>query len=74
MFAPDRKSERPVAHLENFSGILHVDGYAETVKPVFFFSNNLIALPNDFIHFRVRPFLIQMKQAQAADSGFVGQT
>jgi len=28
VFAPDRKSARPVAHLENFSGILHVDGYA----------------------------------------------
>jgi transposase len=28
VFAPDRKSERPAAHLENFSGILHVDGYA----------------------------------------------
>src|SRR6516165_4925277 len=28
VFAPDRKSERPAAHLQNFSGILHVDGYA----------------------------------------------
>ena len=28
VYAPDRKSERPAAHLENFSGILHVDGYA----------------------------------------------
>jgi transposase len=28
VFAPDRKGERPAAHLENFSGILHVDGYA----------------------------------------------
>src|SRR6266536_2361656 len=28
LFAPDRKSERPAAHLEHFSGVLHVDGYA----------------------------------------------
>jgi transposase len=28
VFAPDRKSERPAAHLQHFSGILHVDGYA----------------------------------------------
>ena len=28
VFAPDRKSERPAAHLKNFSGILHVDSYA----------------------------------------------
>jgi transposase len=28
LFAPDRKAERPVAHLANFKGILHVDGYA----------------------------------------------
>jgi hypothetical protein len=28
VFAPDRNGERPAAHLENFSGILHVDGYA----------------------------------------------
>ena len=28
VFAPDRKSERPAAHLEKFSGVLHVDGYA----------------------------------------------
>jgi len=28
VFAPDRKSERPAAHLELFSGVLHVDGYA----------------------------------------------
>jgi transposase len=28
VFAPDRKSERPAAHLEHFSGVLHVDGYA----------------------------------------------
>jgi len=27
-FAPDRKAERPAAHLENFKGALHVDGYA----------------------------------------------
>ena len=27
-FAPDRKAERPAAHLEDFKGILHVDGYA----------------------------------------------
>ena len=26
VFAPDRKSERPAAHLELFSGVLHVDG------------------------------------------------
>lgn len=28
LFAPDRKSERPAAHLKHFKGILHVDGYA----------------------------------------------
>jgi Transposase IS66 family len=28
LFAPDRKVERPVAHLANFKGVLHVDGYA----------------------------------------------
>ncbi len=28
LFAPDRKAERPIAHLERFSGVLHVDGYA----------------------------------------------
>jgi transposase len=28
LFAPDRKAERPVAHLTHFKGILHVDGYA----------------------------------------------
>lgn len=27
LFAPDRKAERPVAHLADFRGILHVDGY-----------------------------------------------
>lgn len=27
VYAPDRKSERPVAHLDGFSGILQVDGY-----------------------------------------------
>jgi transposase len=28
IFAPDRKAERPIAHLEQFKGVLHVDGYA----------------------------------------------
>ena len=28
VYAPDRKAERPIAHLEGFSGILQVDGYA----------------------------------------------
>ncbi|HEY6254730.1 MAG TPA: IS66 family transposase [Xanthobacteraceae bacterium] len=28
VFAPDRKAERPESHLERFSGVLHVDGYA----------------------------------------------
>ena len=28
IFEPDRKAERPVAHLEQFKGVLHVDGYA----------------------------------------------
>jgi hypothetical protein len=27
LFAPDRKAERPVTHLANFKGVLHVDGY-----------------------------------------------
>jgi transposase len=26
VYAPDRKSERPIAHLEGFKGILQVDG------------------------------------------------
>ena len=25
---PDRRAERPAAHLQHFSGVLHVDGYA----------------------------------------------
>src|SRR3546814_20047051 len=28
LFAPDRKAERPVAHLQHFKGVLQVDGYA----------------------------------------------
>ena len=28
LFAPDRKAERPASSLENFKGVLHVDGYA----------------------------------------------
>ncbi len=28
LFTPDRKAERPVAHLAAFKGILHVDGCA----------------------------------------------
>jgi transposase len=28
LYAPDRKAERPASHLERFSGVLHVDGYA----------------------------------------------
>jgi len=28
LFAPDRKAERPVSHLQGFKGVLHVDGYA----------------------------------------------
>jgi transposase len=27
-YSPDRKGERPVAHLKDFSGVLHADGYA----------------------------------------------
>ncbi|WP_040622176.1 IS66 family transposase, partial [Rhodovulum sp. PH10] len=27
VYAPDRKAERPIAHLAGFSGILQVDGY-----------------------------------------------
>jgi transposase len=27
VFAPDRKAERPIAHLDRFKGVLHVDGY-----------------------------------------------
>jgi transposase len=27
-FAPDRKAERPLAHLKDFKGVVHVDGYA----------------------------------------------
>jgi transposase len=28
LFAPDRRAERPVAHLQHFKGVLQVDGYA----------------------------------------------
>ncbi len=28
VYAPDRKAERPIAHLEGFKGVLQVDGYA----------------------------------------------
>jgi transposase len=28
VYAPDRKAERPIAHLEGFKGIVQVDGYA----------------------------------------------
>jgi transposase len=28
VYAPDRKAERPIIHLEGFTGILQVDGYA----------------------------------------------
>ena len=28
MYAPDRKAERPIAHLSGFRGVLQVDGYA----------------------------------------------
>jgi hypothetical protein len=28
VYAPDRKAERPIAHLEGFRGVLQVDGYA----------------------------------------------
>ena len=28
LYAPDRRAERPASHLENFKGVLHVDGYA----------------------------------------------
>jgi len=27
-YAPDRKADRPIAHLAGFKGILQVDGYA----------------------------------------------
>ena len=27
-YSPDRKGERPVAHLQDFTGVLHADGYA----------------------------------------------
>lgn len=28
LFAPDRRAERPLAHLKDFDGVVHVDGYA----------------------------------------------
>ncbi|MGN8119215.1 IS66 family transposase [Labrys sp. 22185] len=28
LYAPDRRAERPVSHLQHFKGVLHVDGYA----------------------------------------------
>ena len=27
-YSPDRKGERPLAHLKDFAGVLHADGYA----------------------------------------------
>ena len=27
VYAPDRKAERPIAHLADFKGVLQVDGY-----------------------------------------------
>jgi transposase len=27
-YSPDRKGEHPVAHLQDFTGVLHADGYA----------------------------------------------
>jgi hypothetical protein len=27
-YSPDRKGEHPIAHLKNFTGVLHADGYA----------------------------------------------
>jgi transposase len=27
-YSPDRKGERPIAHLNDFAGVLHADGYA----------------------------------------------
>jgi hypothetical protein len=27
VYAPDRKAERPIAHLSGFAGVLQVDGY-----------------------------------------------
>src|SRR5207249_4921263 len=32
VYAPDRKAERPIAHLDGFKGILQVDGYAGYTK------------------------------------------
>jgi transposase len=32
LFAPDRKAERPVAHLANFKGVLHVDGFEQLAE------------------------------------------
>lgn len=32
VYAPDRKAERPIAHLAGFKGILQVDGYAGYAK------------------------------------------
>jgi transposase len=32
VYAPDRKAERPIAHLDGFKGILQVDGYAGYAK------------------------------------------
>jgi len=28
LYSPDRKAERPAAHLQDFRGVLQVDGYA----------------------------------------------
>jgi hypothetical protein len=32
-YSPDRKGERPVAHLKAFTSILHADGYAGFNRP-----------------------------------------
>jgi transposase len=49
LFAPDRKAERPVAHLAGFKGVLHVDGYAGFEQLT---ANNDVALAACWSHTR----------------------
>jgi len=56
VFAPDRKAERPAAHLEDFKGLLHVDGYAGFEKLT---ANGDIVLAACWAHTRRKFYEVQ---------------
>ncbi|MFG1379836.1 IS66 family transposase, partial [Xanthobacter autotrophicus] len=51
VYAPDRKGERPIAHLDGFSGILQVDGYGGYKKLA---GRNAVSLAFCWAHVRRR--------------------